>query len=256
VSAFNCVLRRGAIALCALLAVSVLAVSPLLAADAAAPAPVATKAAKADKAKARKDASAGAKAAKVAKAEKARPAKAPEKSPEEQRKADGIWAKRTNWLSLRAGYAKSTVDNSGDGLVGYGFGYQHMLSRKWSLGGGVQHDLLGRLGSSTEISVPFTLELARHYKWNTAIRPYLGVGGGYYFHKYYRTPYNDTGAPGSGYYVTVGANMPLSDRSVLGLDARTSFVDGRNGAVNSVFGAEKASQRLWSVKLTWGIVYF
>ena len=49
--------------------------------------------------------------------------------------------------------------------------------------------------------------------------------------------------------------MPLNERHVLGLDARTSFVKGRDGVVNPVFGPETASETLWSVKLNWGIVY-
>lgn len=254
------VFRRGASVLCALLAVSMLAVSPVLAAGSAAKKATTAKTAKPAKLeKAKKPASvavASTPAPKTPKTPKTpKPAKPPEKSLEEQRKEDGVWTKGTNWLSLRAGYAKSTVSNTGDGVAGYGIAYQHMLSRKWSFGGAVQHDLLGHLGSSSEISVPFTLELARHFKWNTAIRPYFGVGGGYYFHKYYRTGTDYTGAPGAGSYVTLGANLPLSGRHVLGLDARTSFVKGREGVVNPVFGPEQASQTLWSVKLNWGIVY-
>jgi hypothetical protein len=247
----NMVFRRGASVLCALLAVSLLAASPVLAADSAAKA---AKPAKVEKAK--KPAPVAAVASPKPKAVKPpKPPKPPEKSLEEQRKEDGIWTKGTNWLSMRAGYAKSTVANTGDGVAGYGISYQHMIDRQWSFGGAVQHDLLGRVGNSSEISVPFTLELARHFKLDTAIRPYFGAGGGYYFHKYYRTGSEYTGVPGAGYYVTLGANLPLSGRHVLGLDARTSFVKGHEGIVNPVFGPEKASQTLWSVKLTWGIVY-
>jgi hypothetical protein len=247
------VLRRGASVLCALLAVSAFAVSPVFAADSAAkPA----KPAKVEKAKKAQPATATTTPAPAPKpAKPARPPKPPAKSLEEQRKEDGVWTRGNNWLSLRAGYAKSTVVNTGDGLVGYGMAYQHMLNGRWSLGGAVQHDLLGHMGHSTEISVPFTLELARHFKWNTAIRPYVGVGGGYYFHKYYRTGTDDTGAPGNGMYVTLGANLPLNDHHVLGLDTRISFVSGREGVVNPVFGPEVASQTLYSVKLNWALVY-
>ena len=245
------VLRRGAGVLCALLAVSAFAVSPVFADDSAAvPAPPA----KVEKTKQSRPVAAASKPAKPPKP--ARPPKPPEKPLEEQRKEDGLWTKGNNWLSVRAGYGKSTVVNTGDGLLGYGIAYQRMLSRKWSFGGAVQHDLLGHLGNSTEISVPFTLELTRHFKWDTALRPYVGIGGGYYFHKYYRTGKQDTGAPGSGSYVAFGANMPLSDRNVLGLDARMSFVGGHDGEANPVFGPEKASETLWSVKLTWGFIYF
>jgi hypothetical protein len=233
----------------ALLAVTVLAASPVFAADAAKPA----KPAKVEKAKKPAATPAAPKPAPKPKAPK--PAKPPEKSIEEQRKEDGVWTKGSNWLGMRAGYAKSTVENTGDGLLGYGISYQHMINRQWSFGGAVQHDLLGHLGSSTEISVPFTLEMTRHFKWNTSIRPYVGVGGGYYFHKYYRTGNDETGAPGMGTYLTWGANLPLNDRHVLGMDIRSSFVAGRDGVINPVFGPEKSSQTLWSIKLNWAMVY-
>lgn len=248
------VFRRGARALCALLAVTLLAVSPVLAAGSAAKTPKTPRPAKVEKAKKQAPVAAAA-TPKPRTPKPARAPKPPEMSLEEQRKRDGVWTKGNNWLSIRAGYAKSTVSNTGDGVAGYGMAYQHMLSRRWSFGGAVQHDLLGRLGNSSEISVPFTLELARHFKLDTAIRPYVGVGGGYYFHKYYRTGTEYTGVPGAGYYVTLGANLPLNGRHVLGLDARTSFVKGHEGVINPVFGPEKSSQTLWSVKLNWGIVY-
>lgn len=250
------ILRRGASVLCALLAVSMLAVSPVLAAGSAAKAAKAARPAKVEKAKKPAAVVASTPAPKAPRApKKPAPVKPPAKSLAERRSEDGVWAGGTSWLSLRAGYAKSTVRNTGDGMAGYGIAYQHMLNRKWSFGGAVQHDMLGHLGNSSEISVPFTLELARHFKLKTAIRPYFGAGGGYYFHKYYRTGTEYTGAPASGFYVTMGANLPLSERNVLGLDVRTSWVDGRSGAVNPVFGPESAQQTLLGMKLTWGMVY-
>jgi hypothetical protein len=193
---------------------------------------------------------------KPAKAPKApKPPRPPEKSYAEQRAEDGPWAKRATWLSFRAGYAKSAAETAGDGLVGYGLAYQRMMTRQWAFGAAVQHDLLGHLGNSYEISVPFTVEFTRHYNWKTALRPYLGVGGGYYFHKYYRTGNNYTGAPAAGGFINFGANMPLSDRHLLGLDARMSMVGGRDGVVNPVFGAETSTEMLWSLKLGWSLVY-
>jgi len=258
VPTFTAVFRRGASVLFALLAATVLAASPVFAADAAAPAAAPAKPAKVEKAKKVKPATPAPKprVAATPRAPKTpKPAPPPEQSIEEQRAADGIWMKRANWLGLRAGYAKAAVPNGGDGLAGYGMSYQHMISRQWSIGAAVQHDVVAHLGMSSEISVPFTVEMTRHFKWDTAIRPYLGFGGGYYFHKYYRTGTNDTGAPGSGVHISFGANMPLSDRHVLGLDLRSSFVGGRTGVVNPVFGAEQSTMVLWSAKLTWGMVY-
>lgn len=222
----------------AIVALTLLQASAVLAADAPATAtPAATPAAK---------------PAKPAKPAKVR---APEKSRAEQIAEDGLWAKNTNWLSVRAGYAKSQATGAGDGLVGYGLAYQHMINKRWAFGGSVNHDLLGHFGRSYEASVPFTLEFTRHYKWKTAVRPYVGFGGGYYFHKYYRTASDNTGAPGAGYFISLGTNLPLDDRHLLGLDTRVSFVDGRKGVINPVFGPEESSSTLWTVKLNWSLAY-
>lgn len=179
-----------------------------------------------------------------------------EKSYEERRAADGPWAKGADWLQFGAGYARAGGKNAGDGLGGYGLAYHHMISDKWSFGAAIRHEILGHLGPSYEISVPFTAEFARHFKWKTVMRPYLGVGGGYYFHKYYRTASDDTGAPGAGWHLCMGTNLPIDDRHVLGVDARAGFVEGRgNGVVNPVFGPEGASMTQWSIKVNWAIVH-
>lgn len=194
----------------------------------------------------------------VTKAEAAKPAKPAkvEKSYEERRAADGPWAKGADWMLFGAGYARAGGKNAGDGLGGYGIGYRHMLSDKWSFGAAISHEILGHLGPSYEISVPFTAEFVRHFKWKTVMRPYLGVGGGYYFHKYYRTASDDTGAPGAGWHLCVGTNLPIDDRHVIGVDARGGFVDGRGETVvNPVFGPETASMTQWSIKLNWAMVH-
>lgn len=195
------------------------------------------------------------------KVEAAQPAKAArqakvEKSYEERRAEDGPWAKGANWMQFGAGYARAGGKNAGDALGGYGVAYHHMLSNKWSFGAGVRHEILGHLGPSYEISVPFTAEFVRHYKWKTVMRPYLGLGGGYYFHKYYRTASDYTGAPGGGWHMCVGTNLPIDDRHLLGVDARVGFVAGRGETVvNPVFGPEADSQTQWSIKLNWAMVH-
>jgi hypothetical protein len=170
--------------------------------------------------------------------------------------ADGVWAQGSSWLSFMAGYARAGGKNAGDAMGGYGVGYRHMMSNKWSFGAQIRHEVLGHMGPSYEISVPFTAEFTRHMKWKTAIRPYLGVGGGYYFHKYYRTGSDYTGAPGGGWHISTGADLPLDDRHVLGLDARVGFVAQRGeNVVNPVFGPESSTMSQWSVKLTWALVH-
>jgi hypothetical protein len=245
---------RGVLALTGVLALGALAGTPASAADSAdkpkqparvekakkpAPAPVVT----------------ATKPVTPKKAKPVPPPRPPEKSYEAQRAEDGPWAKCTNWLSFRAGYAKASGPNAGDGLGGYGVAYQRMLSKKWAFGASMQHDVVGHLAHAYEISVPFTAEFTRHIAWKTQIHPYLGVGGGYYFHKYYRTGADYTGAPGGGWYLNGGFNLPIDDRHNLGLDTRLSFVATRKGVVNPVFGAETSGETLWSVKLNWAFVY-
>lgn len=194
----------------------------------------------------------------VEKAAEVKPARAAkvEKSYEQRRAEDGPWARGANWLQFGAGYARAGGKNAGDAMGGYGIGYHHMLSNKWSFGASVRHDVLGHLGNSYEVAVPFTAEFVRHYKWKTAMRPYLGFGGGYYFHKYYRTAADYTGAPGAGWHLSVGTNLPIDDRHVLGLDARVGFVAGRGETVvNPVFGPEPDTQSQWSIRLNWAMVH-
>jgi hypothetical protein len=181
--------------------------------------------------------------------------KPPEPSLEEQRAADGLWAKRTSWLSLRAGYAKATGNFAGDGVAGYGMAYQHMLTNRWGFGGSVHHELLGHLGSASEIAVPFTLELTRHFKWQGAMRPYAGFGAGYWFHKYYRTGGTSTGSPARGIHFSLGGNMPLDERHLLGIDARMAFLSVTKDAVNPVFGKADPTETVWSIKLNWAFAY-
>ena len=185
----------------------------------------------------------------------AKPPKPPEPSYAELRAKYGAWAHGSNWLSFRAGYATASGGNLGDGLGGYGIAYRHMMTSRWSVDGTIDHEILGHLAHAYEISVPFTLGFTRHITWQTALHPYLGFGGGYYFHKFYRTGPDYTGAPEPGWFVNGGLNLPLSDRHVFGVDGRVSFVSGRDGVVNPVFGPELASETLWTVKLTWALDY-
>ena len=203
-------------------------------------------------------------AAKPAAAPGATPAAAPakpakltpiKKSYSDRRVLDGPWTEDANWLSFMAGYARAGGANAGDAMGGYGLGFTHMITTKWSFGAQIRHELLGHLGNSIEMSVPMTAEFARHFKWKTVVRPYLGVGGGYYFHKYYRTDSDYTGSPGGGWHMSTGANLPIDDRHVLGLDARVGFVSGRgDNVVNPVFGPEADTMKQWSIKLVWALV--
>jgi len=203
-------------------------------------------------------------AAKPAAAPAATPAVAPAKPVKltpikkpfaERRILDGPWAEDANWLSFMAGYARAGGANAGDAMGGYGMGFTHMINTKWSFGAQIRHEVLGHIGSSYEMSVPMTAEFSRHFKWKTVVRPYLGLGGGYYFHKYYRTEADYTGSPGGGWHMAFGMNLPIDDRHVLGFDSRVGFVKGRGeNVVNPVFGPEAETMKQWSVKVVWAVV--
>lgn len=231
------------------LATLVAAIVVILALAAPASAAAAPKTAKADTTRA------AAKPAKAPKAARTPKAAKPKLSAEEDRKQNGLWASRMNWISLRAGYARQTTTTSGNGFVGYGMAYQRNLTPKYSLVATVHHEITSVENLAKEISVPMTLGFERHLNWHTALRPYVGVGGGYYFHKYYRTGPDYGGAPASGWYLNGGWNLPLDNSHLIGVDARVSFVDGRAGVHNPVFGGENENETQWSVKLNWALAY-
>lgn len=200
-------------------------------------------------------AAAAAKPAKAPKAPKEKKPKAPEKSREEQKKEDGVYAKGTNWVTLRAGWAKRNGELAGNGYLGYGIGYQHMISRKYAFAAGAGYDVLGRFGAAADLAAPFTGEFQRHFNWHTSVRPYVGIGGGFYLRKNYRTPPDYTTTTTGGPHFSFGFTSALDDRHVIGIDARVARVDARTGIVNSTFGVSKDTETLWTVKGSWSLTY-
>lgn len=175
------------------------------------------------------------------------------------------WAANRQWLSFRAGYAKSATIDAANGSFGGGIGYSRMLSKwkiyKWtlfksfSLGGYAHIEQLGRFGDSAELEVPVTLELVRHFRWGSPyVHPYLGFGGGAFYRKLYRSG-DDLGVVRSGRYLVLGVNSPVDGASVLGVDARLVKLDATNIRVNPVFGAGDNSATQWSVKLNYAVTY-
>ena len=169
------------------------------------------------------------------------------------------WAKGRQWLTVRAGYARSTATGAADGNIGFGFGYTRVLSPKWSFGAAASFEILGRYGDSNEMEVPWTLELTRAFKWNTSIRPYMGAGLGLYYHKISGT--SDDGASIIfGPHLSGGFNTPISDHGLLGLDVRMSILEP-DWQQNPVFGAEavggEGQSRVahWSVKVSHSWVF-
>jgi hypothetical protein len=181
--------------------------------------------------------------------------KTPEKSLEEQKKDDGVYAKNSDWLAFKFGYAKRTGKVSGDGFVGYGVAYQHMMSSKFAFAAGVGSDVVGHFGQQIDIAVPFTAEFERHYKWKGAVRPYLGLGGGYYFRKAYRTGSEYTTTTTGGPHLSMGFTSALNEKHVIGFETRVARLRGRPGIVNPTFGAGDVTETLWTAKVSWALVY-
>ena len=68
---------------------------------------------------------------------------------------DGISLQRgTQWMSVQAGYAQGAGDIAPDGLIGGAFGYRRFVLDRWSVGGFVGCDLLGKFGGAADIDVP------------------------------------------------------------------------------------------------------
>ena len=198
-------------------------------------------------------AAATAKAAKPRKPPK--PPKPPGPSYEQRRSEDGVYAAGANWLSFRFGYAKRLEDNSGNGLVGYGIGYQRMLSKRWAFAVGAGHDVVGRYGTQLDEAVPFAGEFQRHFQWKSAIKPYVGLGGGYYIRKAYRTGDEYQSHTAGGGHLSLGFVSPTTDRHVVGLDMRIAFVEGQPDVYNPTFGQGVGTETLWTMKVSWALVY-
>jgi outer membrane protein W len=196
--------------------------------------------------------------------------------------AGSVLKRGSQWMLVRAGYAKGSGEVAADGLVGGGFGFRRFVLDRWAVGAFAHYDLLGRFGGAADISVPLTIEVTRHSRWGAAVYPYVGVGGGAFYTKLYRTGEDASGfTPGR--YLTFGADFPIRRQSMIGIDVRMATVDKFDAnpafpgpAVDRqkiddllvslkgptspgmplLFNADEAKTRtLWSVKLDFSINY-
>ena len=190
---------------------------------------------------------------------------------------DNPWDAGSNWMYLRAGLAHSAATGAGDGGAGYGIGFRHMLKpskvnnwkvlgikplgflrwtmfKRWSVGGFVEYDVLGRYGSAAEIEVPAALEMTRFIYWKSAARPYVTLGVGPFYRKMYKTGADFSNVRTSGFLAT-GFDAPVSSNQMIGFDARMARVQSENKPVNPVFGAGAFEASHWSLKLTYSITY-
>lgn len=165
------------------------------------------------------------------------------------------WAKGRQWISVRAGYARSVAEGAADGNVGFGFGFTRFRNNKWSFAAHAAVDILGRYGDAYEVESPWTVEVARHYQWPTTTRPYLGLGGGGYYNKLQGTG-DDRARVLPGVYIMGGTNTIVSAHGLVGFDVRASLVK-INSPLNPVFGGEATTGKTqsravhWSAKVTY-----
>lgn len=202
-----------------------------------------SKPSKTSKSKASKAAAAGATTAAVAKAHG------------EPRKLESPYGKGANWLSLRFGYANRTGELSGDGYVGYGIGYSHMLNKRYAFAAGINHDVVGHFAKQIDESVNYTGEFERVFNWSGEMRPYLGLGGGFYLRKMYRTGTDYSTTTTGGAHVSLGLTSQLDEKHVIGFETRVAWVKGRPGVVNPTFGPGTDTETIYTAKLTWALVY-
>jgi len=196
--------------------------------------------------------------------------------------AGDILKRGSQWMSVRAGYAKGSGDEAPNGVVGGGLGYRRFVLDNWSVGSFVHYDLLGRFGGAAETAIPITLEVVRHSRWGAAVYPYAGIGAGVFYLKRYRTG-ADESVFTPGRYLTCGMHIPVRKQGLLGLDVRMATVDqldanpvfsGPDGSRSKIDDllvdlkgpasadmpllfseTESKSRTLWSVKLDYSITY-
>lgn len=197
-------------------------------------------------------------AAKPVSGKPAKQAKTPKpKSPKYVHKPEsGAWDGGALWVTLRVGYNQASYNTAGNGSAGYGFGFTRMLNSAWGLSGIAERNVLGQFGEATESEIPFTIELDRHVKISDTFRPYVGLGGGTYYHKFTNTGADYSDVRGGG-FVALGGNIVISKHNLFGLDGRMAFVSTRADAPasNPVFGPQEKSTMRWSLKAIWSVTY-
>lgn len=173
----------------------------------------------------------------------------------EPRKLESVYGKGANWLSLRFGYANRAGELSGNGYLGYGIGYTRLLNKRYAFAAGINHDVVGHFAKQIDESVNYTGEFERVFNWSGEMRPYLGVGGGFYFRKMYRTDTDYTTTTTGGPHVSIGLTSQLDEKHVIGFETRVAWVKGRPGVVNPTFGPGTATETIYTAKITWALVY-
>jgi hypothetical protein len=198
--------------------------------------------------------SAAAPAAKKAKAPKAPRVKTP---PHVHTPEAGPWDQGALWVTMRAGFNRAAYRTAAEGNAGFGFGFTRMYNPAWSLSGVAERQVLGKFADASEIEMPLTLELDRHFNWNPNFRPFVGFGGGTYYHKFAGTTADHSDVRWGALFA-LGANAVVGPHSMLGLEARAASVNIRGTntqPVNPVFGTQDRTTGRFGLKLTWSVTY-
>jgi hypothetical protein len=159
------------------------------------------------------------------------------------------WVQGANWLGFRVGTAAvSELGRPAPG-PGFGVGYQHFRSRRWSVGLQLDYDVVGKYGAATEIDAPLQLEFARHFDWGEAMRPYTGITAGGTWHRTYRTGGDEADMRPS-FYLIGGANVPVGPRSLMGADFRVGWESDARSS-DPVFPNSSSSLLSWRFKIAY-----
>jgi hypothetical protein len=186
---------------------------------------------------------------------KATPATTP--APPRAEKARGPrdpFARGATWVTLRAGYARSGELGAGNGNLGYGAGLRRLFLPGWSAALFFDMNTLGTFGEAKESEWPFTLEIARHFNWKTAARPYFAFGGGAFHHEITLTG-RDSKRLLLGTFAAAGLDVPVSRHGLVGMDARYEYITNHQDIPNPVFGGERSIFNHYTIKLTYSHLF-
>jgi len=162
---------------------------------------------------------------------------------------DEAWTKGASWATLRVGPVKSLDENSPGGNIGWGFAYRHMLTSRLSVGGSIDHDLLGRFGPASLIEVPASLEMLLHFHWRTPVRPAIGAGFAAVYRKAYRSG-DDYSEMQPGGFLTLALHTAVSPHTLVGAEARVMSVSSDETGTNPTFGRHLPSSGHTSLKVS------
>ncbi len=169
--------------------------------------------------------------------------------------APDAWSKGAHWISFRGGYARSLDEDAANGNIGYGVSYGRVVGTHLMLAGSLEHNLLGRFSSSSQIELPASFEMLWHFKWKAPVHPFFGTGFSAVYTKLYRTgaDYSDFQP---GLFVSGGVHTPIDHNSLLGVYVRVTSVASDAEADNPVFGGFKPSTGRVSAKVAWTRTYW